>query len=54
MVYNNSYSENVHSYVNNINTHGVYILQDLEKGPNKDFEKYTLMNQDYLKKLSLR
>ena len=32
LVYNNSYAENIHSYVNNINTHeGVPIYQVLEE-----------------------
>jgi len=41
MVYNNSYTENVHSYVNNINTHeGGTHLSGFRRGLTRTFKKY--------------
>ena len=49
MVYNSSYSENVFSYVNNINTHeGGTHLSGFRRGLTRTL-KNMLMNQDYLK-----
>ncbi len=41
MVYNNSYTENVHSYVNNINTHeGGTHLSGFRRGLTRTLKKY--------------
>ena len=54
MVYNSSYTENVHSYVNNINTHeGGTHLSGFRRGLTRTLKKIW-MNQGCLKKLSLR
>ena len=41
MVYNNSYTENIHSYVNNINTHeGGTHLSGFRRGLTRTLKKY--------------